>query len=211
MKLASSFELPLQASAELVESFRGKPTAIVSDCLERLPGAVGLRPFHRGKYLVGSAFTVKVRPGDNAMIHQALEFIRPGEVLVVDGGGQVERALIGEIIKEIALSRGVAGFVVDGAIRDLSSFTRDDFPCFARDVIHKGPYKTGPGELCVPVTIGGMVVRPGDMVLGDEDGVVAFPQSIAADLLPAVIAQEKRESEIISSIRAGQYQGVYAK
>ncbi len=199
------------ADAALVEAYRGAATAIISDNLRRLPGAVGLRPFHRGGTMAGTALTVRTGAGDNLAIHQALELVRPGYVLVVDGGGDISRALVGEIMSTIAQFRGAAGMVIDGAVRDAAALGRSEFPCFARTAIHRGPFKNGPGEINVPVTIGGMIVAPGDIVVGDDDGVVAFPQAIAAELLQAVRAQETREQEILTSIREGRYVGAYAR
>lgn len=193
----------------LIEGFKNAATAVISDNLSRLPGSVGLRPFHRGGAMVGSALTVRTRAGDNLVIHQALELVRPGDVLVVDGGGDTSRALIGEIMATIAATRGAAGIVIDGAIRDAGMLAKSDFPCFARTAIHRGPYKNGPGEINVSVCIGGQIIDPGDIVVGDEDGIIAFPQSIAADLLKAVRAQENREAEILQSIREGRYTGAY--
>ncbi len=181
--------------AEIIEGFRGAPTSVISDNLARLPGAVGLKPYHRGGKLVGTAFTVRTRPGDNLAIHRALELVGPGDVIVVDGGGDETRALVGEIMKNIAQWRKAEGYVIDGAIRDVAAFAADDFPCYARAVIHRGPYKNGPGEINVPVTIGGSVISPGDIVVGDEDGVVSFPAAGAAALLEAVRAQVAREEE----------------
>jgi regulator of RNase E activity RraA len=154
---------------------------------------------------------VRTRPGDNLAIHEALELIRPGDVLVVDGGGDVSRALVGEIMKAIAQRRGCAGFVIDGAIRDADALARDSFPCFARAAIHAGPYKAGPGEINVPVSIGGMVVHPGDIVVGDGDGVVAFPAAIAETLLAATRRQEEKEAAILVAIAEGTYTGAYAR
>jgi RraA family protein len=196
---------------DLIEAFRDAPTSIISDNLDRLPGAVGLRPFHRSGRLVGAAFTVRTRPGDNLAIHRALELVGPGDVIVVDGGGDETRALVGEIMKTIAEYRGAAGYVIDGAIRDVASFAASDFPCFARAAIHRGPYKSGPGEINVPVAIGGSVIAPGDIVVGDEDGVVSFAQSVAPRLLDAVRAQIAREAATLADIRAGRYQGSYGK
>lgn len=156
----------------IIEAFRSAATAVISDNLHRLPGSVGLRAFHRGAKLVGTALTVRVRAGDNLAIHQALNIAQPGDVIVVDGGGDTSRALIGEIMKAIAESRGAAGFVIDGAIRDAGAFAASDFPCYARAAIHRGPYKNGPGEINVPVSVGGWIVSPGDVVVGDEDGIV---------------------------------------
>lgn len=197
--------------AELIEAFKIAPTSVISDNLERLAGAVGLRPFHRSGRLVGTAFTIKTRPGDNLAIHRALEMVGPGDVIVVDGGGDESRALVGEIMKNIAQWRGAEGYVIDAAIRDVATFAAGDFPCFARSVIHRGPYKSGPGEINVPVSVGGAVISPGDIVVGDEDGVVSFPAATAATLLEAVRAQIAREEQTIISIREGRYQGSYGK
>jgi RraA family protein len=202
--------VPKPTSA-LIDAFRNAPTSVISDNLVRLAGAVGLRPFHRSGRLVGAAFTIRTRPGDNLAIHQALELVEPGDVIVVDGGGDETRALVGEIMKSIAEYRGAAGYVIDGAIRDVAAFAASDFPCFARAVIHRGPYKNGPGEINVPVSIGGSVIAPGDIVVGDDDGVVSFPAAIASTLLEAVRAQIAREEEMMVSIREGRYQGSYGK
>lgn len=193
----------------LLEAFRGKPTSVISDNLERLPGPVGLRPFHNGQSLVGWALTVRTRAGDNLAIHQALELVKPGDVIVVDGGGDISRALVGEIMKAIAEKRGATGFVIDGAIRDCAAFAQSSFACYARAAIHRGPYKNGPGEINIPISVGGCVIAPGDIVVGDEDGVVTFSQEIAPQLLVAVDAQIKREEQIMQSIAEGTYQGVY--
>ena len=195
----------------IIEAFRGAATAVISDNLSRLPGAVDLRPFHRGGKLAGTALTVRVRSGDNLAIHQALNITRPGDVLVIDGGGDTSRALIGEIIKVIAESKGAAGFVIDGAIRDAGAFAASEFPCYAKAAVHRGPYKNGPGEINVPVSIGGWVVNPGDIVVGDEDGIVTFPPEIALALIEAVRAQEAREAETIQMIRDGKYDGRYGR
>src|SRR6476620_8249372 len=196
---------------DLIEGFRDAPTSVISDNLARLPGAVGLRPFHRGSKLVGVAFTVRTRPGDNLAIHQALGLVGAGDVIVVDGGGDETRALVGEIMKDIAEQRGAAGFVIDGAIRDVAAFRASDFPCFARAVIHRGPYKTGPGIINVPVSVGGAVISPGDIVVGDEDGVVSFSPSIAETLLAAIRVQLAREEETLKAIREGRYESPYGK
>ena len=198
-------------AADIIEGFRAAPTSIISDNLARLPGAVGLKPYHRSGKLVGTAFTVRTRPGDNLAIHRALELVGPGDVIVVDGGGDETRALVGEIMKNIAQWRKAEGYVIDGAIRDVAAFAGDDFPCFARAVIHRGPYKNGPGEINVAVSIGGSVISPGDIVVGDEDGVVSFPAAGAVALLEAVRAQITREEETLKAIREGRYQGSYGK
>ncbi len=190
----------------LVRLFEGLPASNISDMMGRMPGTVGLSPYHRpGVHLRGTALTVRVRAGDNLMIHHALQLGRPGEVLVIDGEGCTDRALIGEIMKSVAKSRGMVGAVVDGAIRDVASFRRDDFACYARAVCHRGPYKEGPGEINVPVTVGGMLVHPGDILVGDDDGVVAIPPAEARAVAEATRKKAAAEAQTLDSIAQGRY------
>ncbi len=198
-------ELPSAApvSDELLKQYANVATSIVSDNLDRLPGAVGLLPYHAGGQLVGTALTVRTRRGDNLAIHAALRIARPGDVIVVDGGGDTSQALIGEIILTHAESLGVAGFVIDGAIRDVAAIRASNLPCYARGVTHRGPYKNGPGAINVDVAIGGLVVHPGDLVVGDEDGVVALSPKVAADILPGIRAQEEKERLKLEGFRSG--------
>jgi len=205
--IASSSAPPVAPA--LIAAFKAAPTPVISDNLDRLAGVVGLRPFHRSGRMAGTAVTVRTRAGDNLAVHRALELVGPGDVIVVDGGGDVTRALVGEIMRDIALHRGAAGFVIDGAIRDVAAFRASDFPCFARGVIHRGPYKDGPGIINVPVSIGGAVISPGDIVVGDEDGVVSFSSSIAETLIAAVRAQLAREDDTLKTIREGRYKSAY--
>jgi regulator of RNase E activity RraA len=144
---------------------------------------------------VGRALTVKVRPGDNLMIHKAIDIAEPGDVIVVDGGAELTQALVGELMQMHAQTRRVAGFVVDGAVRDVAAFYAADFPCFARGNTHRGPFKEGPGEINVPVAIGGLVVEPGDLIVGDEDGLVAVPPGQMSGVLAAAKAQARREQQ----------------
>lgn len=195
-----------QVAPDLISEFRDVATSIISDNMARLPGATGILPYHRGGQLVGTALTVKTRNGDNLAIHAALKIARRGDVIVVDGGGDVSQALIGEIILTHAESIGVAGFVLDGAIRDVAAIRASDLPCYARGITHKGPYKNGPGSLNVPVSIGGLVVHPGDLIVGDDDGIVALAPQAARDLLPAIRAQEERERVKIAGYKEARLQ-----
>ncbi|CAI8704408.1 RraA family protein [Pseudomonas serbica] len=200
---------PSEISA-LLAAYTRTSTSIISDCLDRLPGAP-LKAFHRIEgTMAGIALTVKVPCGDNRAIHQALEILSPGQVLVVDGGGDISRALMGDIMAAIAEKRGAVGVVVDGAIRDLATIGKGAFPVFARAGFHRGPYKNGPGEINVPVCIGGMIVSPGDIVVGDHDGIVAFPASEAESLLQRCHLTEQKEAEMMAQITAGTYKGAYA-
>lgn len=190
--------------AGVLDGFRDAAVAVVSDNMNRLHGTQSLKPYHRGGRLLGTAVTVKTRPGDNMALHKAFDVLRAGDVLVVDGAGYLGQALVGEIMMSRARAMGVAGFVIDGAIRDVAAFAESSFACFARGVTHRGPYKSGPGEINVPVVIDGMVVMPGDVVLGDEDGLVAFDRAAADDLLALVRRQEEREANALAGIAAGQ-------
>lgn len=182
---------------DLVEAFRTIPTTIVSDCLGRHTGAVGLEVFHGDTSLVlcGAALTVRVRPGDNLMLHKALTLARPGDVLVVDGSGDVSHALAGGLMRLAALARGVAGLVIDGAIRDVRDWAEGELPVFARGHSYRGPTKDGPGEINVPVACAGLAVSPGDLVLGDADGVVAVPAGRLEELLERARAKQADEEE----------------
>ena len=176
MSLPGSRILPNapMAPPEMLEAFAHVVTPHISDNLGRHIGARGLTRYNRSGKLVGTAITVKTRPGDNLLIYKAMSLLQPGHVLVVDGQGDTNNAVIGELVKLYAQQRGCVGFVIDGAIRDVASF--DDTPCYARAVVHTGPYKTGPGEVNVPVSIGGMLINPGDLVVGDEDGLSRSPR-----------------------------------
>jgi regulator of RNase E activity RraA len=200
-RVAEDFGRP---SKELVEKFRTIPTAIVSDNMHRVfAGGTGLRPFHGDAMMCGSALTVRTRPGDNLMVHKALDIAMPGDVIVVDASGDLTNAIIGEIMLNYAITRGVAGFVIDGAVRDSGAIAKGGLPVYARGVTHRGPYKDGPGEVGVPVTVGGMVVSSGDIMLGDEDGVLAVPQSHAEEILALALSQQGREAGILASIADG--------
>lgn len=204
---ASPFEINpavAPASAELIAALQDIVVSHLSDNLQRLNGMLGLRRIHRSKKLVGTAVTVKTRPGDNLLIYKALMMMQPGHVLVVDGGGEASNALVGELIMLYAQQRGCAGFVLDAAVRDTAAFEAADFPCYARSVSHRGPYKNGPGHINVPVSIGGQVVHPGDIVVGDEDGLVSFPQAQAAALIAAARKTEAYEQSIKDEIANGR-------
>ncbi|HEX2726637.1 MAG TPA: RraA family protein [Beijerinckiaceae bacterium] len=187
-----------------VELLRGIPTAILSDNMARL-FAVGpaLRPYHGGAALVGSALTVRTRPGDNLMVHKAVDMAQPGDVIVVDAGGDLTNAIVGEILIALARRRGVAGYVVDGAVRDVDAIAASDFPVYARGVTHRGPYKDGPGEINVTVSVGGQTIAPGDVVVGDGDGVLAVPRKAAARIAELARAQMGREAATLRAIADG--------
>jgi regulator of RNase E activity RraA len=192
-------------SPGLIASFQGVPVAHASDCMGRAVGAIGLRSYHDSLSLAvaGPAITVRVRPGDNLMIHKAIAMAEPGDVIVVDGGGDVSQALIGGLMRTSALTRKVAAFVIDGAVRDIAEWAQGTIACYARGHTHRGPSKEGPGEINVPVACAGMAVLPGDLVLCDGDGVLAVPAAEAEALLVRVRAQAAKEAKTRAENAAG--------
>jgi RraA family protein len=192
---------PSTAPDSIVKALEKVVVPHLSDNLARSVGIVGLTRYNKTGKLIGTAFTVKCRPGDNLMVYKALTMLQPGHVLVIDGGGEPHNALVGELIKLHAQKHGCAGFVIDGAIRDVAAF--EDFPCYARSVVHRGPFKDGPGELNVPVSVGGQVINPGDVIVGDEDGVVNFPQADAEELIALAAKHNEKERTIQTEIATG--------
>jgi RraA family protein len=193
---------PVLAPA-VANAFVNVPTSLLSDNLRRLEGVLGLQRYNRSRKLVGSAVTVKLRAGDNLLTYKALSMMSPGHVLVVDAGGVTSNAIVGELLLLYAQQRGCAGFVIDGAIRDSAAFAEADFPCYGRGVTHRGPYKTGPGAINIPVSIGGQVIHPGDVIVGDEDGLVSFAVSEAERLIAAAERSRKNEQAIRDEIATG--------
>ncbi|MCD6076812.1 MAG: regulator of ribonuclease activity A-like protein [Ramlibacter sp.] len=193
-----------QVGEQYIKAFAGIPVANVSDCMTRMTaGGPRLRPMHKGGKLAGPALTVKSRPGDNLMIHKALSMAQPGDVIVVDAGGDLTNALFGELMVNTAIRRGVAGVVLNGAVRDCDVIAQLDFPLYAAGVTHRGPYKDGPGEINVPIAIDGMVVAPGDLVLGDADGLLCVPFDDVEAVLEASRKKVKLEEQMMADIQAG--------
>lgn len=188
----------------LVRRFAELPVANVSDVMSRMvAGGPKLRPLHAGGVLSGPAFTVKSRPGDNLMLHKALDLASPGDVIVVDAGGDLTNAMLGEMMLAHAETRGLAGVVVHGAVRDLAAIKSGTFPVYATGVTHRGPYKNGPGEINVPVSLDGMVVEPGDLILGDDDGVVSVPFADAESICVEAEKKHTQETAHLQDILAG--------
>lgn len=195
---------------EILRRYAEVPTPAISDSCERTTGATGLRPVGAslsslgGKSMVGTAFTVRTRPGDNLAVHVALDFGRPGDVLVVDARGETTNAILGELMTTYAETKGFSGLVVDGAVRDHDSISQGGIPVFARGISHMGPYKSGPGELHGAATIGGVPVRDGDIIIGDADGIVVVPAERALQVLElaeVVVAKEERQRTDIAAGR----------
>lgn len=188
---------PLAGSAtpDVVRRLGAIPAANIGDAQERIGVASGLSPVWAGAKLAGPAYTVWTRPGDNLYIHKALDDAQPGDVIVINGGGDESRALIGDLIGIRAKSLGIAGFVIDGAVRDADALAECGLPVFARSVTPAGPYKFGPGRLQLPVAIAGVVVAPGDFVVADADGVVVVRRDDVEQVLVEAERIEANEIE----------------
>lgn len=193
----------------LVAALAAFDTATISDLMNRLyTMSSSIRPVTPpGLRLAGPACTVKVFPGDNLMVHKSLDVARPGDVIVVDASSSHMTAVLGDLIATKARHRGLAGFVVDGLIRDLPGILDlGDMPVFARGITPIGPLHRGPGEIGYPVSAGGIVVQPGDIIIGDGDGVVVVPQDEAALVVGRL--QEKAEAE--AAYAAGVARGEFS-
>lgn len=204
--------LPRQriVSREVVGRFAPLPVANVSDSMSRMTaGGARLRPMHGGGGLAGPALTVKAPPGDNLMLHKAIALAQPGDVIVVDAGGDLTNALMGEMMLMQMAGRGVAGVVINGAIRDAAYIRGQAMPVFAAGVTHRGPYKNGPGEINVPIAIEGMVIAPGDLVLGDDDGLLCVPYGDVEAVFTAATAKHAAEQRQIANIQAGTHNAAW--
>src|SRR3954470_3395988 len=194
-----------QVGAAIIAKLRNIAVALLSDQLHRNCGSTGLIPYHSPAPMVGTAVTVKTRGGDNLAILRAYDFCRPGDVMVVDADGDIDNALVGGIMTFAAAALGLAGMVLDGAIRDVAEIRERTFPVYARGVTHRGPYKDGPGAINVFVTVGGMPVQPGDIVVGDQDGIVAMSPEEAPAVIEKARAQHAAEEATIKAIREGRW------
>ncbi len=189
----------------IVDAFRSIPVSAIGDVMGRCTGTVGLRQYHArlDEVICGPAITVRVRPGDNLMIHKALQMAEPGDVLVIDGGGDTSQALVGGLMRTTCVARKLAGLVVDGAVRDVCEWAEDGMPIFARGHTHRGPSKDGPGEVNVTVAIAGLPVVPGDLMVGDAYGVIAIPARRAVEVLALARAHLEKEARIREENRLG--------
>lgn len=181
-----------QIDEALLARFRRLPAAIISDSMSRIAaGGARLRPVGKANFC-GTALTVKTAPGDNLFPHKALDMARQGDVIVIDGGGELTNAILGERMIRLAEKVGLAGIVIYGAVRDLSELRQSSVPVFAAGVTHRGPYKHGPGEINFPIAIEGMVICPGDLIVGDDDGLICVPQN---DLHEVCLEAERRDQQ----------------
>lgn len=188
----------------VIEALRGYPTPILSDAMGR-QGAMEprMRPLFPGATLCGPAITVKTYPADNLMMHKALEMVRPGDVLVIDAGHDASAGW-GELLSISAQTLGVRGVVLEGAARDRDAIAELGFPVFCTANVPRGTYKTNPGSINIPVCVGGIAVHPGDLIVGDSDGVVVIPRDLAAEVAAAARAVAAKEDALKEQLRQGR-------
>lgn len=191
--------------AALVDAARKFQASILADVGGRR-GTLGgrIQPLSRTMKVAGPAFTVEVRPGDNLMIHAALQLAQPGDVIVVDGKGDLSCALTGALMAAHAQKAGIAGFVIDAAVRDTDDCAKGSFPIFAAGANPNGPLKNSGGRINWPVSLAGTTVNPGDLIVGDADGVVVVPRETAADIVRGAQAKVDSEDQRMAAIGRGE-------
>lgn len=200
------FMNPEKVDAETIEAFKALPGSNVADCMGRMSGMHSeiRRVSKNGFKMVGSAVTVKVRPGDNLMLHKALDLAEEGDVIVVSNGGDRSHSLMGEIMVRHAEFRKLGGIVLDGPVRDIDTIRELEIPIYATGTTPAGPYKEGPGEINVNITCGGVSINPGDLVIGDDDGVVIVPREDLEEVLRSSIEFNKKDQSKIGEAKAGK-------
>ena len=198
------FKNPPRPDAALIDHFRDFASPNIADAMGRFHFMDPEIQSRTGFKLCGVAVTVMTRPGDNLMVHKAIEIASPGDIIVVNTGGNTSNAVFGELMGRAAVAIEIGGLVVDGAIRDIEALIAIGFPAFSRTISAGGCHKDGPGEINVPVVCGNTVVMPGDIVVGDPGGVVVVPQGDAAEVLRLVNALKEREIRRILEIESGQ-------
>jgi regulator of RNase E activity RraA len=194
--------------SDLVERIGAFDTPAISDLMNRLYSMVPAikNVCDPSLRILGPACTVKVYPGDNLMVHKSLDVAQPGDVVVVDTSASSLTAVLGDLVSTKARHRGIAGFVVDGLIRDLPAIRAlGDFPVFARGVTPIGPLHRGPGELNHPISAGGIVVQPGDIVVGDANGVVVVPQELAPEMVRRLEERRVVEADYTAAVARGEF------
>ena len=193
-------------SASLSRAFAEFETPDISDLLNRLYAMdTGISNVVNDQSLAGPACTVKVFPGDNLMVHKALDVAQPGDIIVIDTSESEMTAVLGDLVASKAKHRGIAGFIIDGLIRDLPAMQDVGLPVFARGTTPIGPLHRGPGEINYPVSCGGVVVEPGDIIVADANGVVAVRKDIAQDLLQRLRLQRNQLAEYVKNVKAGKF------
>ena len=191
---------------QIIERFRSYPTADISDLMNRLYAMDGgIRNLVNDAGLCGPALPVKLYPGDNLMLHKALDVAQPGDIVVVDSSQNTTTAVIGDLVSSKAKHRGIQGVIVDGLVRDVAAVREVGLPIYARGMTPIGPLHRGPGELGFPVSCGGLVVSPGDLIVADSSGIVVVRLDFAEELLERLDAQRPALSAYVANVKKGVF------
>ncbi len=202
--------IPRSDNHELIERYREFETPDISDLCNRMYAMSSeIKNLVDDTKIVGTACTVKVFPGDNLMVHKALDIANPGDIIVVDTSGSTTNAVIGDLVAAKAKHRGIAGFIIDGLIRDLPEVQSVGLPIYAKGVTPVGPLHRGPGEINFPISCGGIVVNAGDIVCADITGVVVVRQDFAGDILQRLGEQRAGLEEYVAAVRRGEFSNAW--
>src|SRR5437667_8358598 len=202
-RVRMSFERPAK---EIIDQYGQFETPDISDMLNRMyTMSSEIHNLVNHSPLVGPACTVKVFPGDNLMVHKALDAAKPGDVVAVDTSGSQRNAVLGDLVTNKARHRGIAGFIVDGLVRDLPGLKEVGLPVFARGVTPFGPLHRGPGELNYTVSCGGIVVNPGDIIVADTSGIAVVRREVAEDTIMRLRAHRARMEQYVKDVKAGKF------
>jgi len=202
-RIRKSFQ---RISEDIISQYRDFETPDISDMLNRMyTMSAEISNLVNDKPLVGLACTVKVYPGDNLMLHKALDVAKPGDIIVIDTGGNYTNALLGDLISNKAKHRGIAGFVIDGLIRDLPGVIETGLPVFARGVTPLGPLHRGPGELNYAISCGGIVVNPGDIIVADSNGIVVVRKEFAEEIVILLQQNKSVMEEYVAGVKKGVF------
>lgn len=190
-------------SQSLVQSLAAYPPALIGDVRNRLDMmSADIRCLTPNTRLAGAILPIQVWEGDNLAIHRGLDEAKPGDVLVISGNGVTNRSVFGGILAEICLSKGVHGVIIDGAVRDIEEINDMGLALYAKATVPAGPSKNGPGAVGKPVACGNVVCNPGDIVIGDHDGIVVIPHAEALETLRRLPHQEDLERQIRDRVKA---------
>jgi 4-hydroxy-4-methyl-2-oxoglutarate aldolase len=192
---------------DVVKAFEEVPSTIVSDVTGNVGLTMdsGIKPAYDGIEMAGTAITVNASPGDNLIIHKAITMAEPGDVLVVDANGYTDTGHIGELMCTSCQANDLAGLIIDGGYRDSREIAEMEFPVYGRGTNPQGPLKQDPGSVNVTISCGGVSVDPGDIVIGDDDGLAVIPREGAEEVLER--SREKLSAE--DSVREEVLEGAY--